>query len=115
MKKFLFISLALFTLPVVAFAATDFKTFVYQIVAVVILLTKLLMAVAVLVFFWGLAKFILGSGDPKRIEEGKAIMIWGTLGLFVMVSIWGILGLLYGELQLGGVVPRIQFLPTRSS
>jgi len=99
------------TTPLFAFAQTDFKTFISQIVEVVQLLIGLFVALALLSFFWGLTKFILSAGDEKRIQEGKDIMIWGTVGLFVMVSIWGILALLYGELDLGGALPRIQYLP----
>ncbi|MCK9352130.1 MAG: hypothetical protein WCT49_02770 [Candidatus Paceibacterota bacterium] len=44
------------------------------------------------VFMYGLAKFILSSGDPKKVEEGKGIMTWGVVALFVLISIWGIIG-----------------------
>lgn len=48
--------------------------------------------IALLVFFWGLAKFILKiGGDTKAVEDGRKMMIWGTIALFVMVSIWGII------------------------
>ena len=110
MKKIALLVASL-TTPLFAFAQTDFKTFVSQIVEVIQLLISLLAALALLSFFWGLAKFILSSGDEKKIQEGKDIMIWGTIGLFVMVSIWGILALLYGELGFGGALPRIQYLP----
>ena len=110
MKKITLTFIAI-TAPFFAFAATDFKTFVYQIVGVVQQLIGLLAALALLSFFWGLSKFILSAGDEKKTQEGKNIMIWGTVGLFVMVSIWGILALLYGELDLGGALPHIQYLP----
>ena len=50
----------------------------------------LLVGIALLVFFWGLARFIFQSGSTDHREEGRNIMIWGILSLFVMVSIWGI-------------------------
>ncbi|MBX4199871.1 pilin [Candidatus Parcubacteria bacterium] len=43
-----------------------------------------------LVFFWGLAKFIFKSGDTKSHEEGRNLMVWGIVALFVMVSVWGL-------------------------
>ncbi|MBI1974395.1 MAG: hypothetical protein HYS51_00845 [Candidatus Zambryskibacteria bacterium] len=47
---------------------------------------------AVLVFFWGLAKFIFRiGGDEKAVAEGKRLMIWGVIALFVMVSVIGII------------------------
>ena len=48
-------------------------------------------AIGLLVFFWGLVKFIFHiGGDEKAVDEGKRIMKWGLLALFVMVSVWGI-------------------------
>lgn len=64
---------------------------------------------ALLVFFFGLTKFILKAGDEKEVESGKNLMIWGTIALFVLVSIWGILRLLSSEFGLGNtlVVPLL--------
>ncbi|MDO8565104.1 MAG: hypothetical protein Q7R67_00555 [bacterium] len=54
---------------------------------------------ALLVFFWGLAKFIMNvSGDEKAVAEGKNLMIWGLVAIFVMVSVWGILRFLYADI-----------------
>jgi len=49
---------------------------------------------AVLAFFWGLAKFIWNSGDEKKRDEGKGVMTWGVIALFILVTIWGIIGFL---------------------
>ena len=46
----------------------------------------------ILFFFYGLALYILKAGDPEKAAEGKSIMIWGILALFVMTSIYGIIG-----------------------
>lgn len=53
---------------------------------------------ALLTFFWGLAKFILNASDAKSHEDGRRLMVWGIIALFVMVSIWGIIGLLQDDL-----------------
>lgn len=55
---------------------------------------KVVVPLALLVFLWGLAKFILVAGDEKEKERGKNIMVWGVIALFVMVSIWGLVNLL---------------------
>ncbi len=65
-------------------------------------LTVLAVALALLFFFWGLAQFILKSGDAASHEEGKNKMVWGVIALFVMVSIWGIVGFIQSELGVGG-------------
>ena len=70
-------------------------------------LVVIVIALAVLAFFWGLAKFIFNvSGDEKSVEEGKRIMIWGVIALFVMVSVWGLVrfvGQAFG-IEQGGTV-----------
>lgn len=50
----------------------------------------LLSALALLIFLWGLAKYIFRSGDESRLEDAKRFMFWGIISLFVLFSIWGI-------------------------
>jgi len=52
------------------------------------------LALAVLYFFWGLAQYVLAQGSEDKREEGRNIMIWGIIALFVMVSVWGLIRLL---------------------
>lgn len=53
---------------------------------------------ALLGFFWGLAQYIFKAGDKEAKEEGKRIMIWGTVALFLISAIGGIINLLAGTL-----------------
>lgn len=64
-------------------------------------LIGVLVAAALLVFFWGLAKFIFRvGGDEKAVEGGKRLMIWGLIALFVMISVWGIVRFMQNQLNL---------------
>ena len=54
-------------------------------------LIPLLIAVALVVFFWGLVRYIVNPGEGH--DEGKKVMIAGLVALFVMVSVWGIIRL----------------------
>lgn len=54
------------------------------------MIVPLLMALAFLVFFWGLVKFIANAGSETVREDAKHIMFWGVIALFVMVSILSI-------------------------
>lgn len=64
------------------------------ILQIINILIPLLIAVALLAFFWGLIKYIWAAGDGEGQKEGKSIMIAGIIGLFLMVGIWGIIGIL---------------------
>ncbi len=54
-------------------------------------LGQLIIAATVVAFFWGVFQFVF---SPEKKEEGKSMMLWGITGLFVMVSLWGIIGFL---------------------
>ncbi len=56
----------------------------------------LLFVVALLVFFWGIVEFIGGMENEERRDAGKRHLVWGVIGMFVMVSVWGILGIVLG-------------------
>ncbi len=57
-------------------------------------LVPLLFAIAFIVFIFGIFRyFILGGADEEKRSQGKSLMLWGMIGFFVMVSIWGILNL----------------------
>lgn len=104
MKK-LIIGAALFALPTVTFAqlagvqalATSFGTLVSTLIPIV-------MGLAVLVFFWGLVKYISSTSDESSKLDGKNLMIWGMIALFVMVALWGILGWFQTQLGLNDAI-----------
>ncbi len=73
-------------------------------------LIPLLASVAFLAFVWGVAKYIRASGQ-KNASDSKNLLIWGVIGLFVLVTIWGIVAFLKSELGFGDglVIPQIKF------
>jgi hypothetical protein len=74
--------------------------------AITNVLIPLAFALCLLYFFWGVVKYIrTGAGSDKGAEEGKRIMIWGIVGLFVAVSIWGIITFIQSEL---GILPIVE-------
>jgi hypothetical protein len=57
-------------------------------------LVPLLIALALVFFLWGVVTFILAAGDEDARSAGKSKMFWGIIALFVIVSVWGLVGLL---------------------
>ncbi|PIQ66254.1 MAG: hypothetical protein COV96_02455 [Candidatus Zambryskibacteria bacterium CG11_big_fil_rev_8_21_14_0_20_42_18] len=58
---------------------------------------------SIVVFLWGLAKFIFRvSGDEKAVGEGKKLMIWGIIALFIVLSLNAILSFFYTDIGFGG-------------
>lgn len=58
------------------------------------LASGLLVSVALLVFLWGVVVFITNAGDEKARSEGRTKILWGIVGLAVIVSMWGVVNLL---------------------
>jgi len=91
-----------------------FNEAITSIGALISQLIPIVIAIGLLFFIWGLVQFILASGDEAAKDVGKRRMIWGVMALFVIVAVWGIVGLL-GEIsgvELGGTVdtPDVNFI-----
>lgn len=70
-----------------------------------------IIALALLYFLWGLSKFVLNSGDEDSVKEAKQMMLWGVIALFVMVSVWGLVGIL-SQTFFSGELPTTTTLPS---
>lgn len=107
-----FSTFALLTLPAVVYgqtpdfkvevvgisAPTDFRSLVNLFINIINPLLGLLVGLALLAFFKGLVSFIGKSGDAAKHQEGRDLMVWGVIALFVMVSVFGILRFFYNDL-----------------
>jgi NADH:ubiquinone oxidoreductase subunit 2 (subunit N) len=63
-------------------------------------------ALAFFVFIWGIFQyFIQGGHDEEKRESGKSLMLWGLIGFFVMVSVWGLVQILVGTVGLSNTAP----------
>ena len=92
-------ALGLFMLPRLALAQGLFDL-LDNFINIMDVLIPVFIGVAVVVFFWGLVKFIAHADDAKAVEEGKQFMVWGIVGLFVIVALWSIVGFIQEELGL---------------
>ena|SRR3989344_1820356 len=107
MKKALAITsgaIVAFAVPLVSLAAvnnlSDAGSFIINIINNV--LVPVLFAIAFIVFLWGAFQtFIMGSNDEEVKTNGKNLMLWGLIGFFVMVSIWGLVNILTGTVSFG--------------
>lgn len=67
----------------------------------------ILIGFSVILFLWGVLKYVAAEGDER--QAGKDFMIWGIVGLFVILSIWGLVAILQNTFHLGGnfdITPR---------
>lgn len=73
--------------------------------SIVIPLVQFLFALTVLIFVWGLIGFFKGSDDAKAREIGQQHILWGVVGIAIMVSVYGIIRFVAGSLGLSYVLP----------
>ena len=97
-------TLAALALPLVSLAAvnnlSDAGSFIINIINNV--LVPVLFAVAFIFFLLGAFNtFILGAQSEEVKDKGKNQMLWGLIGFFVMVSIWGLVNILTGTISFG--------------
>ena len=93
--------------PVFAFAQTPLETTLDTVQTVINFLIPLMLSLAVLVFFWGLVKYIANASDEAAKESGKTLMIWGMVAIFIMVAFWSVIGYVQNTLGLSGTVSQV--------
>ena len=101
MKRFLTI-LFLLLAPSLAFAQVDLLDVGSAILDLLDLAIPILITLSVVYFFWGVSKFILAAGDSEGRRQGTSIMVWGIIGLFVIVSVWGLVAVLQNTFYVTG-------------
>lgn len=115
MKKLGYLSLA-FAFPAFAFAqvqATNAQSLGTGIIGLINnVAVPLIFAVAFIVFIWGVFQyFIAGGHDEEKRETGKSLMLWGIIGFFIMVSVWGLVNILRGTFSFDNRIDYGQQLP----
>lgn len=65
----------------------------------------LLFAFALLVFIVGVIRYVIAPDGSDDREEGRSFMLWGVVGLFVMVAVWGLVGVIKNTLDISASFP----------
>jgi hypothetical protein len=102
MKKKLYaisgmVLLSLLVVPIAVSAAnkvSDLSGFVTSIYNLLKGIIPILISIALIGFMWGVVLYLFG----KSKDDGRTFMLWGIIALFVMTSIWGLVGILRGTL-----------------
>ncbi len=75
-------------------AGSTFSSAIQSIIGIINMLVGVLAALALVVFFIGLVRYIKDAADAKGHAEGRERIIWSLIALFILFSIWGILMLM---------------------
>lgn len=88
---------AAWVLPAVAFAQTNtgpdtgnVKKIVEDTKNILNTVLVLLFVLALLVFAWGIVKYITSANNPEKEKEARKFLWWGVIGIFVLASVLGL-------------------------
>ncbi len=97
--------LLLFLLPNIAFASFD--SFLSKVNSLIVNpLIKLLFALALAYFLYGVVKFFTNADNESARTEGKSHMLYGLIGIVIMMGVWGITNILINTLEIDGINPE---------
>ena len=62
-------------------------------------LILLLIGVATTYFIWGIMLYVANAADAVKRAEGKRKIVYGLIGLFIMMSVFGIINLVLNTFE----------------
>lgn len=91
------------------YGVTDFRSLVASLIDIIRgYLVPFIIALALLVFLWGVFKTVTAGADGKKRQEGIAFITYGIIGLAVMISVWSLVYLLTSTFFSGGLlIPQL--------
>src|SRR3989344_8269480 len=66
-----------------------------------------LFALAVVYFLYGMLQFFSNQESEEKKTSGKAHMLWGIIGITIMMGVWALLGIVLNTLG----IPRSEINP----
>jgi hypothetical protein len=102
-----------FLLPVVVFAQSlseikNINGLSTRLLAIGDIVIYLFVSVAVVYIIWHVVQYFIKPSKDSRKDAGMNIL-WGIVGLFIIVSIWGLVNILINTFYTDANIPRDRF------
>jgi uncharacterized membrane protein YidH (DUF202 family) len=65
-----------------------------------------LFALAVAFFLYGVLEFIFNQENEEKKTTGKSHMLWGVVGITIMLGVWALLNIIINTLDIKGIDPE---------
>lgn len=97
--------------PYLAFAQ-NLDDLLRQVKGTLDIVIPLAITIALIYFIWGVIQYVIAS-DEENKAKARQQMIWGIIGLFVIVAVWGIINFIssYLDIEVGGDLPNVPGVP----
>ena len=112
------VAVSLLALPAIALAQgnsgdafSTLSNIAGQLGTIIKALIPVAFGLAILGFFWGIAKYVFSGGNEEAKDQGKKVMLYGLIAIFIMASLFGIINLAQkttGTTDQGVPVPNIR-------
>lgn len=101
MKKFISFGSVLAFTPFLVFAA-DARSIILTLHTLLNYIIPVLIAIGVVYFIWGVVQYTMSTDDEAK-KGARSKIIQGLIGLFVIVSFWGIINVFTNTFGVGPV------------
>ena len=100
-----FSSLVSFFSPLVALAqgsapVTSVDSALEVAKALITQVTPFIIGLGVFVILFGVFRYVVQADNEEARKSGQKFIFWGVIGVFVMISIWGLVNILVGTVPL---------------
>lgn len=93
----------------IAYASTSVDEFILKLDRLIINpLITLLFALAIVFFLYGVFEFLLNQANEEKKSTGKSHMIWGIIGITIMLGVFTIMNLILKTINVDYIDPRQQ-------
>jgi hypothetical protein len=72
--------------------------------AIVVPIVLFVFGLTIILFIWGVAGMIIYRENPEKREESQRHILWGVIGIFIMVGAYGIIRLIAGTIGVSSPV-----------
>ncbi len=87
-------------------AHADFNSFLANVNREIINpLILLMFALAVGYFLFGVLEFLMNAENDEKKTAGKSHMLWGVIGLTIMLGVFTIMNMILNTLEIKGINP----------
>lgn len=91
----------------IAYASESVDQFIFNVNKLIINpLILLLFALALLFFLYGVFEFISNLDNEEKKTKGKSHMMWGVIGITIMMSVFTLMNIVLNTLNIDGIDPE---------
>jgi Type IV secretion system pilin len=70
---------------------------------------SIMISLAVIWIIFHVVRYLIMTNDAAKRDEAKKSILWGILGLFIILSIWGLVAILTNTFNTTNQVPTNEF------